>query len=465
MTDTHALSLVEVCAHTKSGALSAERVTRDTLDRIERHDVKLKAFAYIDAEHALAQARARDNAREAGAQLGALHGVPIAIKDLIDLSGQPTASGTTVMAGHVATSTATVARKLLDAGAVIIGKTQLTEGAYGRHHPTIDPPVNPWHADYWTGVSSSGSGVAVAAGLAFGALGSDTGGSIRFPSAACGLVGIKPTYGRVSRQGVFPLAESLDHIGPMARSVADAARLLDAIAGFDPSDPTSLRAPELALASRLPSDLSELRIGVDRRYVEEGVHAEVIAAFNEALRVLEGLGAQLVDVVVPDSARLLADGWWLSCGVECARAHRDTYPSRKAEYGPALAQLIEQGRISSDQDYGLLQSVRQRFQVDFEALFEGVDLIAAPTMIAPTQTNTSMEDLTPDPDLTNGLLFTAPFDYSGHPTLTLPLTPDANGLPRSFQLIGPLLGESSLVDAGLAFEASQGELGLAPGWR
>lgn len=464
MSDTHGLSLVEARAHAVSGALSAERLTRDSLDRIEQHDKTLRAFALVDAEFALQQARARDQARDDGRRLGPLHGVPIAVKDLIDLAGLPTASGTTVMADRIATSTATVVRNLLDAGAVIIGKTQLTEGAYGRHHPAIDAPINPWHADYWTGVSSSGSGVATSAGLAFASLGSDTGGSIRFPSAACGLVGIKPTYGRVSRQGVFPLAQSLDHIGPMARSVADAARLLGAMAGHDPLDASSLNDPDFSLPAEVPERLDSVRIGVDRSFVEVGVHAEVVAALDEALGTLTDLGVTVVDVVVPEAARLLADSWWLSCGVECAEAHRDFYPRRRAEYGPALAQLIDQGLEASAQDYALLQSVRDRFRDEFEALFGSVDLIAAPTMIAPTQTVVAMEDLAPDPALTNGLLFTAPFDYSGHPTLTLPLSPDERGLPRSFQLIGPLGGEAALVEVGLACERRAGSIGIAPDW-
>ena len=464
MSDSHALNLVEARAHAVSGALSAERLTRDALDRIERFEPQLRAFAYLDAESAMAQAQARDKARDNGERLGLLHGVPIAVKDLIDIEGQPTASGTIVMAGRMATANATVVDKLLSEGAVIVGKTQLTEGAYGRHHPNVTAPINPWGADYWTGVSSSGSGVAVSAGLAFGALGSDTGGSIRFPSAACGLVGLKPTYGRVSRNGVFPLAESLDHIGPMTRCVADASRLLAAMAGSDPRDPTTLDDPTWSAGAEAP-ELTGLRIGVDPSYTREGVHSDVVASFEHALAELRALGAEIVELTVPAAARLLADSWWLSCGVECADAHRELFPERRSEYGPALAQLIDQGLNSSRADYDLLQNVRDRFRTEFEALFQRVDLVATPTMIAPTQTVQAMEDLTPDPDLANGLLFTAPFDYSGHPTLTLPLDTDERGLPASFQLIGPLRAEAALVGAGLAFETRLSPSSLAPDFR
>ena len=217
MTSLHYNSLADTCRRIKSGELSSIQVTEALLARIEALEGELRAFALVTAEEALKAAEAQDRKRRSGAPLGLLHGVPVAVKDLLQTAGLVTASGTQVMADFVPDQDATVVRRLRDAGAVIIGKTQLTEGAFSTHHPQIDPPRNPWRQDHWPGVSSSGSGVAVAAGLAFGALGSDTGGSIRFPSAACGLVGVKPTYGRVSRHGAFPLAESLDHIGPMTR--------------------------------------------------------------------------------------------------------------------------------------------------------------------------------------------------------------------------------------------------------
>ena len=263
MTDTTLAyqTLAATCRQIKSGAISAERVTANLLERIQALDPMLKSYARV-SEDALEQAQRLDDQQSRGEALGALHGVPIAIKDLIFIEGEIAASGTLVMAHHRPDYTATVAQRLADAGAVIIGRTQLTEGAFGSHHPQIAPPKNPYDLSAWPGVSSSGSGVAVAAGLAYGALGSDTGGSIRFPSASCGLVGIKPTYGRVSRYGVFPLAESLDHIGPMTRSVEDAARLLSVMSGADGNDPTALEI-DPPKSTGLDGGVAGMRVGCD----------------------------------------------------------------------------------------------------------------------------------------------------------------------------------------------------------
>ncbi|MFK7915551.1 MAG: amidase, partial [Pseudomonadales bacterium] len=232
--------MTAAAARLKSGEWSAAALTDELLERIAILDPQLHGYARLRTEQARQSARELDQLRDSGAPLGLLHGVPVAVKDLLFIQGEIAASGTKVMADFRPDYTATVVQRLEQAGAVIIGQTQLTEGAFGLHHPELDAPLNPWNADYWPGVSSSGSGAVVAAGLAYAALGTDTGGSIRFPSACCGLVGIKPSYGRVSRYGAWPLAQSLDHIGPMARSVADAARVLQVIAGPDANDPSAV---------------------------------------------------------------------------------------------------------------------------------------------------------------------------------------------------------------------------------
>ena len=241
--DLHYLSLDEVARRLKARKLSSVEATRAILDRIERLDPKLKSYATVTPERALQDAARLDAETAAGKSRGALHGVPIAVKDLCNTAGVPTAAGMAIHRQHVPARDATVVARLKQAGAVILGKLQMTEGAYGLHHPTVEPPVNPWNAGYWPGVSSSGSGVATASGLCFASLGSDTGGSIRFPSTMNGLSGLKPTWGRVSRAGVFPLAESLDHIGPMCRSALDSALVLGVIAGADPDDPTASPRP------------------------------------------------------------------------------------------------------------------------------------------------------------------------------------------------------------------------------
>src|SRR4051795_12647075 len=254
-TDLHYLGLVDVGRKIQAKELSPVEATKAMLGRIEKLDSKLKSFAHVMADSALADAATAEKEIASGRIKGPLHGVPVAVKDLCWAKGAPAAHGMTIHRDFRPTEDATVVARLKEAGAIILGKLQQTEGAYADHHPKIDPPKNPWNADLWPGASSSGSGVATAAGLCFGSLGSDTGGSIRFPSAANGITGLKPTWGRVSRHGVFALAESSDHVGPMARSAADAGAILGVIAGRDSSDPTTLVAP-------VPDYLAELDKGI-----------------------------------------------------------------------------------------------------------------------------------------------------------------------------------------------------------
>lgn len=239
----HYLELTALAARLKARDISALDVTRAQLDRIDAMDRDLGSYVHVMAETAIAEAKAADAEIAQGRYRGPLHGVPIALKDLFWTKGIPTAAGTMLHRDFRPHEDATVVRRLKDAGAVILGKLQLTEGAYSDHHPLVTPPKNPWNASYWPGISSSGSAVATAAGLCFGSLGSDTGGSIRWPCAANGLTGLKPSWGRVSRHGAFELAATLDHVGPIGRSAADAGALLGVIAGHDPNDPTSVFNP------------------------------------------------------------------------------------------------------------------------------------------------------------------------------------------------------------------------------
>ena len=454
MNDLHYESLGTVCARIKSGALSSVEVTRALLERIDTLDRSLHAYVMVLADSALEQARALDEVRASGAPLGTLHGVPIALKDLLFTQGFPTASGTRVMADFIPDQDGTLVALLKDAGAVIIGKTQLTEGAYGVHHPDILSPENPWDRSRWPGVSSSGSAVAVAAGLCYGAIGSDTGGSIRFPSASCATVGLKPTYGRVSRHGAFPLAPSLDHFGPMTRTVADAARMLQVMAGRDPQDPSSLDAPVPNYGAELGRSVEGMRIGIDWDYVSRGVEEPVVAAVRHAVNLLTDQGASIREIVMPDSHRGLVDRWAITCAVECAQAHRDYYPSQKDRYGPVLAELIELGLDPPEGAYQQLEDQRKSFREEFNSLFEAVDVVMSPCMPYLPPVADGVLELSADPDRTSGLTFTAPFDYSGHPTLSIPGGLSEERLPLSVQFIGPLLGESQLLRLGAAYEAA-----------
>ena len=453
--ELHYNSLADTCRRIKSGEFTSVQVTEALLARIEALEGELRAFAMVTADEALKAAEAQDRKRRSGAPLGLLHGVPVAVKDLLETAGLATASGTRVMADFVPERDATVVRRLRDAGAVIVGKTQLTEGAFSTHHPQIDPPRNPWRLDHWPGVSSSGSGVAVAAGLAFGALGSDTGGSIRFPAAACGLVGVKPTYGRVSRHGAFPLAESLDHIGPMTRTVEDAARMLQAIAGADPEDATALPNPVPNYAAQLDGPIRGLRLGVDWDYAASGVDEDVTAVVRSAVDHFRELGAEIIEVRMPPRYAVLVENWIRTCAVECAKAHAAWFPEQRAAYGPALAELLDLGASLSPDDYAEIEREREAFRGEFDELLTGVEALIAPAMPIPPPSlesvRTAIQGGTEQAAL---ITFTAPFDYSGHPTVNLPTGLFDDGLPKSVQLIGRRLDETTLLRAAYALEQS-----------
>jgi amidase len=449
MEGLHELGIAEASAKLRDGALSPVELTEALLARIEALQPRLRAFARVTPERALADARRAEAEIARGAWRGPLHGVPIALKDLVDTAGIATEAGMKALAGRVPDEDASVAVRLREAGAVLLGKLAMTEGAGAEHHPEADPPRNPWSVDHWPGVSSSGSGVAVAAGLCLGALGSDTGGSIRFPSAACSVTGLKPTWGRVSRRGIFPLAPSLDHVGPMARSVADVALLLDAIAGPDPGDPTALRAAPEDHAGALARGIEGVAIGVDRDWCLAGADAEIAAAFDAALDTLAGAGARLREVRMPDTSAL-ASGWVPACAVEAALAHETLFRERGGDYGPSLGALVHIGGSLPAVEYARIGAARRRLSGELQALFGEVALLATPALPVPVPTLAQAAAGTSDP--AQMLRFTALWNFAGNPTLSLPCGFDGAGLPIGFQLVGPALGEASLIAAGAAFQ-------------
>ena len=450
--DLHYCELVEIGQRIQKRELSPVEATQAQLDRIAHLDGQLKSYAYVMASSALEQAHAAGKEIAAGKVRGPLHGVPIAVKYLCWTKDVPTAAGMTIYRDYRPSEDATVVSRLKEAGAVILGKLQLTEGAYADHHPEIDPPRNPWDGTLWSGASSSGSGVATAAGLCYGSLGSDTGGSIRFPSAANSVTGLKPTWGRVSRYGVFELAATLDHIGPMARSAVDCGAILGAIAGSDPNDPTAVLEPVPNYLANLSGSLRGTRIGVDPRWTSEGVDAAATRIFQDALRVAADLGAEILEIVVPDPTAMI-DDWFPLCAVETAVAHEATYPSRKSEYGPGLAGLIELGLQQSGKDYQKIVLRREAFKGMVRVLFEKVDLFAVPAQTFAAPTLAKMATLGENPELITGLLrFSCPFDMTGSPTITLPGGFTESGGPVAFQFVGRHFDEARLVAAGDAFQ-------------
>jgi amidase len=450
--DLHYLEIHELARRLAARKVSSVEVTEWLLRRIERVDPALKSYALVTPELALAQAKAADRMIGQRRILSQLHGVPVAVKDLCFTQGIATASGMPLLRDFVPGHDATVVRKLREAGAVLLGKLQLTEGAFADHHPTIPAPVNPWHADHWSGASSSGSGVATAAGLCFGSLGSDTGGSIRFPSAANGNTGLKPTWGRVSRHGCFELAASLDHIGPMCRSTADAAIMLGAIAGADADDPTALRAPVPDYEGGDERELRGFRVGFDESYALSGVEPEVGRAVDEALRVVRSLGAQVVPVRFPSVDQAVAD-WGPHCAVETAVAHEATFPSRRDAYGPGLSGFIDAGRALSGLDYQRIALRRRVFTGLVHRALEAVDAMLVPAQPFAAPTVARMATLGQVPaELAALIRYTAPFSLSGHPTLTVPAAFTAKGLPVAVQFVGKHLGEVEICRAGRAFQ-------------
>ena len=448
----HYQTIAEVGDRLKAMELSPVELTTAILERIEALDGNLKSYATVMADSALASARAAEQEIAAGNYRGGLHGVPIAVKDLCFTTGVPTMGGAWVLRDFVPDFDGTVVRKLNSAGAVILGKLNLTEGAMAGYNPEFDIPVNPWGADRWSGASSSGSGVATAAGLCYGSLGSDTGGSIRFPSAACGTVGIKPTWGRVSRYGVLALAESLDHIGPMTRSASDAGVMLQAIAGHDPNDPTSLTAPVPNMLAGLGRGVSGVRIGIDERYIGDGVDSELAAAVLEGARLLESMGARLMPVRMPDTDPL-SRAWGVLCSSEAAAAHRDTYPSRADEYGPWFRGWLELGSRHSATDYAVASYTRLACNGALAEIFDGVDVLVCPSMTTPPErvTQEALYGPMDEEEWTWGR-FTIPFDFSGAPTISLPCGLNSEGLPLSIQFVGRHLTEPTLVQVGHAYE-------------
>jgi amidase len=449
--DLHYLSLADVAQRLKARKLSSVEATQATLDRIAKLDPGLKAYATVTPERALKDAARLDQESAAGKSRGPLHGVPIAVKDLCNTEGVATAAGMAIHRNNVPTRDATVVRRLKEAGAVLLGKLQMTEGAFGTHHPSIAAPLNPWNAAYWTGASSSGSGSATAAGLCFGSLGSDTGGSIRFPSTQNGVTGLKPTWGRVSRAGVFALADSLDHVGPMTRDALDAALLLGVIAGADAEDPTASPAPVPDYAGGINGGVRGRRIGVPLGLAD--LDGGVGRVLDAAAAVFKQAGAQLIEVKLPASVEQGARDWVPLCAVETALAHEATYPSRASDYGPVLAAFIDAGRRTSVIELARLQVRRASLSGDLTKLLASLDLLLMPVMGKATWTIKGLEAAGRDPETVAARLrYTAPFDMSGQPTLTLPGGMTADGMPVGFQIVGPAFGEAAILAAGHAYQ-------------
>jgi len=446
--DLTRLSIREVAEMIRNKKVSPVELTKACLVRIDQANPTLNAFITITKESALEQAREAEAEVMRGKWRGPLHGVPIALKDLFDTAGVRTTAGSGVFKDRIPKEDAEVVRRLKAAGAVLVGKTNMHEFAYGGTSVIsyFGAVHNPWDLSCIAGGSSGGSAAAVAAELCYGALGSDTGGSIREPASYCSIVGLKPTYGLVSTRGVIPLSWSLDHVGPMTRTVADAATMLQAIAGYDPAEITSQQISVSDYAAALNGKVSSMRLGVARDFFFAELQPEVEAAVDEALSVLKRITAGLKEVKIP-----------VSTDISVLRAEAYAYHAEFVAKTPELYQSWTLERIRSGADITALAYIAglreiSKLRRSTQQLFESVDALVTPT--SPTSPRTILEANadTPSRSQVLDLRNTTPFDKNGLPTISIPCGFTTGSLPIGLQISGPLGGEAVVLQLAHAYE-------------
>jgi aspartyl-tRNA(Asn)/glutamyl-tRNA(Gln) amidotransferase subunit A len=450
--------MTELARMIATKAVSPVEVVRAHLDRIAALDGSLRAFITVCGDAALETAKAAEGRLMAGGALGPLHGVPYALKDLYDTAGVRTTGGSRIFADRVPTSDATVVRRLAEAGAILLGKLNMVEFAYGPEglNPHYGHARNPWDAaaHRMAGGSSSGSGVAVATGLAPGALGSDTGGSIRIPASLCGITGLKPTYGRVSRAGVLPLAWSMDHVGPMTRTVADSALMLGVLAGYDPADASTSVLPVPDYLAALTGKIHGLRVGVLGPYFLAGATPAVRAAVEAAAQTLAAAGA-IVDEVKLERVSLAAAGSLAVVAAEALAYHAELLRTRAAEYDPEVARRLRLSAFVGGVHYVRAQQVRALVREEVDAALAHRDVLLAPAtpIVAPTLDERQVALGDGPSDVRAALLrFTRPFNFSGHPACAVPCGFTEGGLPIGMQLVGRPFDEATVLRAADAFQ-------------
>lgn len=451
------LSIAEAGEQLRRRALSPVELTRAYLDRIQRSDGDLLAYITFLPGEALAAATAAEQEIARGNYRGPLHGIPIALKDLVLTRGIRTTCGSRILGDWVPDADATVTTRLTQAGAVLLGKLNMHEFAYGPTgvNPHYGTPRNPWDRQRMPGGSSSGSAVAVAAALCAGALGTDTGGSVRIPAALCGLVGLKPTYGRVSRAGVIPLAWSLDHVGPMTRTVTDAALLLQVLAGRDPADPSTPDVPVPDYRRAMQGEVRGLRLGLPKDHFFEQVDPEVRAAVRAAARSLEGLGASVEDIPLPNIQHAGPASFAIIAS-EAMAYHEPYLKTRAAEYGADVRARLMTGQYILASHYLKAQRARQVIRAEVDAALRLVDALLLPTTPIPAP-HMDAREVTVD-GVTEDVRWwlircTRPINVTGHPALSVPCGLTAGGLPIGLQIVGRHFDEATVLRIGHAFEA------------
>jgi aspartyl-tRNA(Asn)/glutamyl-tRNA(Gln) amidotransferase subunit A len=455
MTSIVCLTISELSSLLRDRVVSPVEVTESYLRRIEALNPILDAFITVTAERALDQARQAEREIQKGEYRGSLHGVPIAHKDIFYTRGVRTTAASRLLADFVPDFDATVVARLHRAGTVLLGKTQTYEFADGVD--TLPPWPNPWDLDRTPGGSSAGSCSAVAAGLCAAATGTDTGGSVRQPASFCGVVGCKPTYGRVSRFGVIPLSWSLDHVGILARSVADAAMLLQVMAGCDSQDPTSVDVPVPDYSSGLAQSVRGLKIGLPREHFFERVEPGVAAEVQRAIQTLESLGMYAEGISLPHIEHALAAEICI-LWAEAAAYHQPDLRAHAQDYTPGIRNNLESGQYILATDYLHAQRVRRLVIEDFEKAFGQVDVVVAPTtpVTAPLRTSTTVTiEGEEETMLSAKWRFTYPSNLTGFPSLSVPCG-FAGGLPVGMQIIARPFDESTMLQAAYAYEQAAG---------
>jgi aspartyl-tRNA(Asn)/glutamyl-tRNA(Gln) amidotransferase subunit A len=474
MSDLADLTVGEAAALMRRGEVSSVEITNAVIERAGVTESHLHAYLTFDQDAARAAARAADAARAAGIDSGLLHGIPIALKDNMTTRGIETTAGSKILSGYVPPYSATVVNRLQDRRAVVLGKTNLDEFAMGSstENSAYGPTRNPWDTDRVPGGSSGGSAAAVAVGSALAALGSDTGGSIRQPASLCGIVGVKPTYGLVSRFGLIAFASSLDQIGPFARTVADAAALLEVIVGHDIRDATSYRGEVPPISDSLDAGVDGMKIGVVRELSGDGIDAEVAAACRAMYDKLEGAGAEVTEISLPASETALSAYYLIAPAEASANLARfdgvryglrvdgetteDMMARTRAEgFGPEVARRILLGTYALsagyyDAFYGQAQKVRTLVRRDFATAYEQVDVLVSPT--SPT-TAFPIGERTADPlSMYYADVCTIASNLAGDPSGSVPIGLDSNGLPIGFQIMAPALHEEQLFQVAAEVE-------------
>jgi aspartyl-tRNA(Asn)/glutamyl-tRNA(Gln) amidotransferase subunit A len=455
-TEPALMSLTSVAKAIADKRVSSREATKSCLDRIAQWEPRLNAFMAIEADTALAAADAADAALARGNSGGALRGVPLAHKDMYYDAGKVVTCGSKIRRDFVATTTSTALQRLKDAGTIRLGSLQMSEFAYGPtgHNAHFGAVHNPWAVDHITGGSSSGSGSAVAARLTFAALGSDTGGSIRMPAHFCGVTGLKTTVGRISRAGAMPLSQSLDTVGPLARTAEDCALLLGLMAGADPADPTAIAGPLPDYMSATEEPIKGLTIGVPTAFYVDDLDPEVARILDETVAVLKREGAKIVQVELPDQRQLTAACQFV-LAVEAAAFHKRWMIERPQDYGPQVLMRLQNGLAIPGVSYLEVMRWRGPALAAHLAAVDGVDAVLAP--VAPVAAPTIAEsDVGNSPDaeavIQRLTRFTRPINYLGLPSLSIPAGFTDRGLPVGMQLVGRSFDEAMLLRIAAAFQ-------------